>query len=207
MSRNLPQLGTSKKDALKKLQNALEARFTKLKVSSFLANDVMYSLTHGENMVCIGGDDSFEAVEDLGNILEKLPSITSEDRASVAGLLNSINFTEIEPRLQAAVREEITNFLNGRSPTLAPIPEEKVTPLDFITAERSSSSAERKSASHNPKPIAENKGAKSGTSLLTNNFAQLLERIGKDKTNLTSVRFAHFVADGVAKPDLQFLIF
>ena len=41
MSRTLHQLGTSQTDALKKLQNALEARFTKLKVSSFLANDVM----------------------------------------------------------------------------------------------------------------------------------------------------------------------
>lgn len=159
MSRSLHQLGTSQTDALKKLQNALEARFTKLKVSSFLANDVMYSLTHGENMVCIGGDDSFEALEDLGNILEKLPSITSKDRASVAGLLNSITFTEIEPQLQAAVREEITNFLNGRSPTLAPIPEErsktvksqsaaepKVPGLDFSTLEAKKSAGPKLSA-------------------------------------------------------------
>jgi hypothetical protein len=165
----------------------------------------MYSLTHSDDMKSIG-----DASMDLEEIIEHLPSITSEDRDNAASILSNITFNEIPEDLQAEARAEIVNFLNGRSPTLAPIPEEeskksksavaepKVPILDFSTLgekkiagpklsalaptiARPSSSAEKKSASHNPSPIKEDKGTRSGTPF-TNNFAKLLETIGNNKT-------------------------
>ncbi len=184
MNRNLHQLGTSRKDALKKLQNALEARFAEPKAPSDLANKVMNILTKSKNMACLGGDDSFDATENFENIFEKLPSITSKDRASVASLLNKITFLEIESRFQEAVREEITNFLNGKSRTLATIPEESSKTVKSQSAleetiKRPSSSFARTSASLDPEPTKEAEDAKSGEQLFTNNCVQLLARSNK----------------------------
>ncbi len=103
MSKGLMKLGKNPVDALEKLRCALEARFTKLNASgpSYLANDVMYSLTHSDDMESIG-----DASMDLEEIIAHLPSITSEDRDNAASILSNITFTQIPPSFKQKLAQK-----------------------------------------------------------------------------------------------------
>lgn len=133
MTRNLLKLSKDKKEnreqTLDRLQDALRIRFSSIRPQGAVASakEVRTSLEKNKNMIAIG-----EAGMDLEEALENLPNLSFEDKGYAIRALASekITFTNINPTLQSAARDEVKSFLKGKTSLLSktilePITEEK----------------------------------------------------------------------------------